>query len=133
VTTGGALLQRLPPRAAVSRAGWAAAVGDDIDLAGLETYFAINGYQRASIVSERGEFAVRGGVIDVFPPGAGEPVRLDLFGDALESIRAFDRETQRSTRQLGSVALAPVRSVDGRGDDPAVSLGLPRRFRRGPR
>ncbi|HEV7157008.1 MAG TPA: transcription-repair coupling factor [Caulobacteraceae bacterium] len=124
VTTAGALLQRLPPRAAVSRAGWAAAVGDDIDLARLETYFSINGYQRASIVSERGEFAVRGGVIDVFPPGADEPVRLDLFGDALESIRAFDRETQRSTRRLGNVALAPVSEV-------LMDAEATRRFRTG--
>jgi transcription-repair coupling factor (superfamily II helicase) len=77
-------------------------------MAALERYFAVNGYHRASTVSERGEFAVRGGVIDVFPPGADEPVRLDLFGDTLESIRAFDRETQRSTKQLKSVDLLPV-------------------------
>ena len=64
--------------------------GPDVDIAELERYFAINGYHRASTVSERGEFAIRGGVIDVFPPGADEPVRLDLFGDTLESIRAFD-------------------------------------------
>ena len=51
---------------------------------------------------------IRGGVIDVFPPGADEPVRLDLFGDTLETIRAFDRETQRSTRQLKPVDLLPV-------------------------
>ena len=63
---------------------------------------------RASTVSERGEFAIRGGVIDVFPPGAEEPVRLDLFGDTLESIRTFDPETQRSTRQLQAVDLLPV-------------------------
>ena len=77
-------------------------------MAELERYFAVNGYHRASTVSERGEFAIRGGVIDVFPPGADEPVRLDLFGDTLESIRAFDRETQRSTRQLKQVDLLPV-------------------------
>ena len=59
-------------------------------------------------MSERGEFAVRGGVIDVFPPGADEPVRLDLFGDTLDAIRAFDRETQRSTKQLKTVDLLPV-------------------------
>src|SRR5437773_1117427 len=83
--------------------GYAATVGNEVDTAALERYFAINGYHRASTVSERGEFAVRGGVIDVFPPGAEEPVRLDLFGDTLESIRAFDRETQRSTKQLKGV------------------------------
>ena len=108
VTTAAALMQRAPPQAAVTAAGYAANVGAMVDVADLERYFAVNGYQRASTVSERGEFAVRGGVIDVFPPGAEEPVRLDLFGDTLESIRAFDRETQRSTRQLRTVDLRPV-------------------------
>jgi transcription-repair coupling factor (superfamily II helicase) len=57
---------------------------------------------------KRGEFAIRGGVIDVYPPAAEEPVRLDLFGDTLESIRAFDPETQRSTKQLKEIDLLPV-------------------------
>jgi transcription-repair coupling factor (superfamily II helicase) len=108
ITTVPALLQRVPPRSAAAAASYSARVGNTIDLAVLEKYFAVNGYQRASTVSERGEFAVRGGVIDVFPPGAEEPVRLDLFGDALESIRAFDPETQRSTKQLKEVDLLPV-------------------------
>ncbi|WP_291830476.1 CarD family transcriptional regulator, partial [Bosea sp. (in: a-proteobacteria)] len=67
-----------------------------------------NGYMRASTVSEKGEFAVRGGVIDVYPPGFEEPVRLDMFGSELESIRTFDPATQRSTGQLREVHLAPV-------------------------
>ena len=111
ITTAAALMQRVPPRAAVAGAGYAAAVGASVDIAELERYFSINGYQRASTVSERGEFAIRGGVIDVFPPSAAEPVRLDLFGDTLESIRAFDRETQRSTRQLTTVELPPASEV----------------------
>ncbi len=108
LTHAPALLQRLPPKASVLAAGYSASVGATIDMGELERYFAINGYHRASTVSERGEFAVRGGVIDVFPPGAEEPVRLDLFGDTLDAIRAFDRETQRSTKQLKRVDLLPV-------------------------
>jgi transcription-repair coupling factor (superfamily II helicase) len=108
VTTAAALMQRVPPRAAVAAAGYAARTGATIDTARLERYFAINGYQRASTVSERGAFAIRGGVIDVFSPSADEPVRLDLFGDTLESIRSFDPETQRSTRQIKSIDLPPV-------------------------
>jgi transcription-repair coupling factor (superfamily II helicase) len=108
VTTAPALVQRVPPREVTSKAAYATRVGHDVDVADLERYFAVNGYQRASTVSERGEFAIRGGVIDVFPPGAEEPVRLDLFGDTLESIRAFDPESQRSTRQLKEVDLLPV-------------------------
>ncbi|MGA2952248.1 MAG: transcription-repair coupling factor, partial [Caulobacteraceae bacterium] len=111
VTTAAALMQRVPPREAVTGAAWSTRVGAVVDLAELERYLAINGYQRASTVSERGEFAIRGGVIDVFPPGADEPVRLDLFGDTLESIRGFDRETQRSTRQMQAVDLLPVSEV----------------------
>ncbi len=108
VTTVPALVQRVPPKSAVQRASYSAKAGDTVEVADLEAYFAINGYQRASTVSERGEFAIRGGVIDVFPPSADEPVRLDLFGDTLESIRAFDPESQRSTRKLDAVKLLPV-------------------------
>jgi transcription-repair coupling factor (superfamily II helicase) len=108
VTTATALVQRVPPRAIISKAGFQAAIGADINVSALERYFQVNGYQRASTVSERGEFAIRGGVIDVFPASADEPVRLDLFGDSLDSIRAFDPETQRSTRQLKTVDLPPV-------------------------
>ncbi|HZZ67017.1 MAG TPA: transcription-repair coupling factor [Phenylobacterium sp.] len=108
VTTVPALVQRVPPQASVKRASYSARTGNVVEIADLEAYFAVNGYQRASTVSEKGEFAIRGGVIDVFPPSADEPVRLDLFGDTLESIRAFDPETQRSTRQLKEVNLLPV-------------------------
>ncbi len=108
VTTVPALVQRVPPIAAVKRAGYSARVGNTVEIADLERYFAVNGYSRASTVSEKGEFAIRGGVIDVFPPSAEEPVRLDLFGDTLESIRGFDPETQRSTRQLKDITLLPV-------------------------
>ena len=111
VTSVPAILQRVPPRAAVRKASYSAKAGATVEIADLETYFAINGYQRASTVSERGEFAIRGGVIDVFPPTSDEPVRLDLFGDTLESIRAFDPESQRSTRQLKDVSLLPVSEV----------------------
>jgi transcription-repair coupling factor (superfamily II helicase) len=108
VTAALAAVQRVPDRAVITRASFRAQPGQDIDIKDLEAYFAVNGYARASTVSEKGEFAIRGGVIDVFPPAAGEPVRLDLFGDTLESIRAFDPETQRSTRQLKEVSLLPV-------------------------
>ncbi|MGH6999451.1 MAG: DEAD/DEAH box helicase, partial [Phenylobacterium sp.] len=124
VTTVPALIQRTPPKSAVEGAAYSATVGNVVEIADLERYFAVNGYQRASTVSERGEFAIRGGVIDVFPPSADEPVRLDLFGDTLESIRAFDPETQRSTRQLKDISLLPV--SEALLDKDSVS-----RFRRG--
>lgn len=124
ITTVPGLLQRLPPIEAVKRASYSAKAGNSVEIADLEAYFAVNGYQRASTVSERGEFAIRGGVIDVFPPTAEEPVRLDLFGDTLESIRAFDPETQRSTRQLKDVSLLPV-------SEALLDAGAISRFRSG--
>jgi transcription-repair coupling factor (superfamily II helicase) len=108
VTTVGAAMQRTPPREITEGAGFEAVTGTELDTTQLERYFAANGYMRASTVSEKGEFAVRGGVIDVYPPGFEEPVRLDMFGSELESIRTFDPATQRSTGQKTSVALAPV-------------------------
>jgi len=103
-----ALLQRVPDKSVLMRASYSAKVGNSVDIKDLERYFAVNGYVRASTVSEKGEFAIRGGVIDVYPSAAEEPVRLDLFGDTLESIRAFDPETQRSTKQLKEIDLLPV-------------------------
>ncbi|MHB8285371.1 MAG: CarD family transcriptional regulator, partial [Caulobacteraceae bacterium] len=124
IATVPALVQRVPPRSIILKASYQAKTGRDIKVAELEKYFAINGYSRASTVSERGEFAIRGGVIDVFAPGAEEPVRLDMFGDTLESIRAFDPETQRSTRPLDSIELLPV--SEALVDAESIS-----RFRRG--
>jgi transcription-repair coupling factor (superfamily II helicase) len=101
----------LPPRDQVRSAGFSAKPGEDVDVELLEFYFAANGYARASTVSDRGEFAIRGGVIDVFPPGREEPVRLDLFGDTLETLRTFDPLTQRSTGKLDRLDLLPVSEI----------------------
>ncbi|NBW07880.1 MAG: transcription-repair coupling factor [Caulobacteraceae bacterium] len=108
VTTIAAAMQRTPPQEVTASAGFDAAVGRDLDQAALEKYFTANGYMRASTVNERGEYAVRGGVIDVFPPGFEEPVRLDMFGSELELIRTFDPATQRSTGQRKKISLSPV-------------------------
>jgi len=92
-------------------AGISARQGGVVEVERLTAYFAANGYTRTATVSERGDFAVRGGVIDVFPASAEEPVRLDFFGDTLESVRAFGVETQRTTRQLKGVEFTPVSEV----------------------
>jgi transcription-repair coupling factor (superfamily II helicase) len=111
ITTLSSAVQRVPPKSAVTKAAFVAKVGQDLDTAALEHYVSANGYIRASTVAEKGEYAIRGGVIDVFPAGFDEPVRLDLFGTELESIRAFDPVTQRSTRQLKTVSLLPVSEI----------------------
>ena len=68
----------------------------------------LNGFVQASTVREPGDYAVRGGILDLYPPGMDMPVRLDFFGDAIETIRAFDAETQRSEEQLRGLDLVPV-------------------------
>ena len=111
VTTVAALLQRVPPRSVIKAAGFRAKVGDDVRREDLETYLTRNGYIRASTVVEPGDYAVRGGLIDIFPPTRKVPLRLDFFGDELESVREFDVETQRTTNSLKSLTLAPVSEV----------------------
>ncbi len=111
VTTVNAATQRTPPRSLVEGSSFSARVGEAFSMAKLIAYLAANGYARASTVREAGEFAVRGGLLDLYPPGAEEPLRLDFFGDSLESIRAFDPATQLTTRQLGDVRLAAATEV----------------------
>jgi len=68
----------------------------------------LNGFNRASTVARARDYAVRGGIIDLFAPGMGDPVRLDFFGDTLESIRSFDPETQRTNADLRALNLVPM-------------------------
>ena len=69
------------------------------------------GYRRADVVEHRGEFAVRGGVVDVFPGTARRPLRIDYWGDEIESIREFSPSTQLSTTRIGTVEAGPVREL----------------------
>jgi transcription-repair coupling factor (superfamily II helicase) len=111
LTTVNAATQRVPPAAVLREASFAARVGDRLDLAALRAYLARMGFQSVPTVTERGEFAVRGGIVDIFPPGSAEPVRLDLFGDVLDGARRFDPATQRTTVAVARVELGPVSEV----------------------
>ena len=111
VTTVAAVLQRVPALDALAARGWRAAAGATIDVDALLGFLEADGYQRASTVVEPGEYAVRGGIIDIFAAGEAAPVRLDLFGKALESVRSFDPETQRTTAQRRAVELIPVSEI----------------------
>ena len=108
LTTVNAILQRVPAREVVARQSLAAAPGNVLPMSCITQWLELNGYNRASTVREPGEYAVRGGIIDLFPPGLGEPVRLDFFGDTLESIRSFDPETQRTTGDMRALDLVPM-------------------------
>jgi transcription-repair coupling factor (superfamily II helicase) len=108
LATVNAAVQRVPARVRVAGQALSAAPGNMLAMDGIVRWLELNGYVRASTVREAGEYAVRGGIIDLFPPGVPDPVRLDFFGDTLESIRAFDPESQRSTDQLRALDLVPV-------------------------
>jgi transcription-repair coupling factor (superfamily II helicase) len=111
LTTASAAVQRVPPRAAFKEATLQAVVGDRIDSDVLQAFLIGNGYNRAATVRETGEYAVRGGIVDIFPPGSPTPLRLDFFGDTLEGVRAFDAMSQRSADALEGFRLRPVSEV----------------------
>src|SRR5579863_3595468 len=108
VTTINALTQRVPPLAFIAAASFSAAPGNSVDMGEFALWLETNGFSRASSVREVGDYAMRGGILDLYAPGAPAPVRLDFFGDALESIRSFDPETQRSVGQLRALDLVPM-------------------------
>jgi transcription-repair coupling factor (superfamily II helicase) len=81
---------------------------DALALEEMVEHLARVGYERQDMVEMPGQFAVRGGIVDVFPPDVRRPVRIELFGDAVESLREFDPETQRSTGPLEHMVLAPM-------------------------
>ena len=111
LTTLHAATQRIPARAVLETASFAAKVGDRVDEVRLKRFLANMGFSPVSTVSEPGDFALRGGIVDIFPPGSGGPVRLDFFGDQLDGIRRFDPVTQRTTQKLTSVEFAPMSEV----------------------
>jgi len=108
LTTVNAVLQLLPPRAALAGETLMAGPGDSLPQDRLMSFLASHGYHRTGTVREAGEFAVRGGIIDIYPPGADHPVRLDFFGDELESVRSFDAMSQRTLQTGGKLVLKPV-------------------------
>jgi transcription-repair coupling factor (superfamily II helicase) len=110
-TTVNALVQRVPPRDRIATETFSAAPGNVIDTNAIVAWLEVNGFLRTGTVRETGEYAVRGGIIDLYPAGLPNPVRLDFFGDALESIRAFDPETQRTIGQLRALDLVPMSEV----------------------
>ena len=124
LTTVSAVLQRVPPRDAFEGALLNVQAGSGLDRGALMEFLDAGGYANAGTVMEAGEYAVRGGIVDIFPPGQAQPLRLDFFGDELESIRAFDPVTQRTTGDVKSLAVKPVSEVPL--NDDAVS-----RFRTG--
>ena len=111
LTTLNAITQYIPNRTIVSNNSFVAIVGRTINVKELRSYFSKMGFVQTPTVTEPGDYAIRGGIIDVFPPGEVGPVRMDLFGDELESARRFDPVTQRTVENLDRIEFAPVSEV----------------------
>jgi transcription-repair coupling factor (superfamily II helicase) len=112
VTTVEAILQRVPPRSVFAQRLSYLVEGDSIDLDALARRLDEWGYRRVPLVEDRGDFSVRGGILDIFPPAHPHPLRLELSGDLIESIREFDPVSQRSLAARAELVILPVREFD---------------------
>lgn len=107
LTTLNAISQRVPPKQAMDSRYIRLKKGERLDVNSFEIFLSENGYQRTDTVREPSEFALRGGLLDLFPAGRKNPVRVDLFGDEIESIKIFNAETQISQKEIEKFALLP--------------------------
>ncbi len=104
-------LRRTVPKDRFRRALVSVRAGQTLNLRDLARTLAVAGYRRDDLVTEVGQFSLRGGLLDVWPPTARTPVRIEMFDDEVESIRPFDAESQRSEGSLESVTLPPAREA----------------------
>jgi len=129
-----AFLQRTAPAKALIGRDLAVTVGETRDVGEVHKSLMALGYERVESVEQVGQWTQRGGLIDVFPGNSAKPVRIDFFGDDVESIRLFDPETQRSNSKLQTVTIRPVREIPIDNDQitgPAIErikADLPRRM-----
>jgi transcription-repair coupling factor (superfamily II helicase) len=111
VATGIALVQPLPPRDRLAANTEYLVVGEELDREKFLSFLEAGGYARRPLVEEQGDYSVRGGVFDFFPPLSADPVRLEFWGDNIDSIRHFSASTQRSSKHLEDVIVLPVSEV----------------------
>jgi len=111
LTTVNALIQHVPPRHVFHATTMTLEPNATCKPDKLALFLDAHGYGRSATVMEPGEYAIRGGIIDLYPAGFPEPVRIDLFGDTIESLRSFDPTTQRSGAKIDRVQLRPVSEV----------------------
>ena len=111
VTTVNAIVQKVPPPATFAGATLHLEKGGRVQPEVLAAFLEANGYHRTGTVMEHGEYAVRGGIVDLYPAGESDPVRLDLFGDEIEDMRRFDTASQRSGKVVPELWLRPVGEV----------------------
>ncbi len=103
------LLQRVLPKSFLTRHALVVKKGDLLSLEKLRDQLESAGYRHVDQVMEHGEYASRGSILDLFPMGSHQPLRIDFFDDEIDTIREFDPETQRSTTEIDSISLLPAR------------------------
>lgn len=124
VTTIAALLQPTPSRAEIQAGTRTVSISDELDLEDFQQWLIDRGFERVTGIQLPGEFAVRGGILDLYPPDSEDPIRLEFFDTEVESIRKFDAESQRTVENLNSVDVAIVSPVDAEsGDDESTGTG----------
>ena len=111
LVSANALLQRMPPASQIAMQGFRAKPGNQVDMESLIQHLEMGGFERVPTVRDVGQYAVRGGILDLYAPGWDEAMRLDFFGDTLDSIRAFDVDTQRTTTQQKEIRLQAMSEV----------------------
>jgi transcription-repair coupling factor (superfamily II helicase) len=111
ITTVNAVQQKLPPAEMIAAATLSIKAGQVIKMQDIIHVLENSGFIRTPTVRAQGEYAVRGGILDLFAPGQEAPLRLDFFGDTLESVRSFDAESQRTTGKVKSLSLTPMSEI----------------------
>lgn len=108
LTTVAALMQKVPPLSFFDKGVLQLSIGQTINFDDVKQYLTENNYISSNTVVSVGEYAVRGGLIDVFPSGLIHPIRVDFFGDEIDSIKYFDESTQRTLKDVQNITLKPV-------------------------
>ena len=109
VTPASNLLQKVTPKGSLSQRVVIIKKGEEVDRDALLATLQDTGYSRMTMVEERGEMSIRGGILDIFPPMYDSPLRIEFFGDEVESIRTFDISTQRSLKEIEETRILPSR------------------------
>src|SRR6185503_536744 len=115
ISTPAALMQRVIPKAELKRSYLYLVAGQDLPRESLLDHLGQWGFQNVPLVEERGDFSVRGGIVDVYSPGYGRPLRLEFDGDRLESIREFNPASQRTEQVLEEMLLLPMKEFSLKG------------------
>jgi transcription-repair coupling factor (superfamily II helicase) len=105
------LLRRVIPKSNLNKTVELVISGEEVNLHGLVRSLTVNGYESVSLVQSVGDFSIRGGIVDIFAPGYDMPLRLDFFGDTIESLRTFEPLTQRSIAELEEAVILPASNI----------------------